>query len=193
MHPVFIDTSFVIPNAPVLLEPFDNTSGMEINPSVLWEPDENADEYRLVVAEENEFGKIIFNKDGILEPSKTIHGLKENTKYFWKVLSINSGCHSEWSDTWEFATTEASGIETQVIPALEFSIYPNPTNSLLTIETGIADINEIEITTQNGQLIYSSTIVGTTHQLDLSSFDSGVYFITIRSNDFVTTRKIIKL
>jgi hypothetical protein len=34
---------------------------------------------------------------------------------------------------------------------------------------------------------------GTTQQLDLSSFQSGVYFITIRSKDFVTTRKIIKL
>ena len=34
---------------------------------------------------------------------------------------------------------------------------------------------------------------GTTHQLDLSSFRSGVYFLTIRSRGFVTTRKMIKL
>ena len=34
---------------------------------------------------------------------------------------------------------------------------------------------------------------GPTHQLDLSSFQKGVYFITIRSNDFVRTRKIIKI
>ena len=31
------------------------------------------------------------------------------------------------------------------------------------------------------------------YQLDLSSFRKGVYFITIRSKDFVTTRKIVKL
>ncbi len=31
-----------------------------------------------------------------------------------------------------------------------------------------------------------------THKLDLSLFPKGVYFITIRSKDFVTTRKIIK-
>jgi len=34
---------------------------------------------------------------------------------------------------------------------------------------------------------------GTVHQIDLSSFKKGVYFITIRSKEYVTTEKIIKL
>jgi hypothetical protein len=34
---------------------------------------------------------------------------------------------------------------------------------------------------------------GTSHQLDLSSLQKGVYLISIRSKDFVTTRKVIKL
>jgi hypothetical protein len=34
---------------------------------------------------------------------------------------------------------------------------------------------------------------GPSHHLDLSSFQKGVYLITIRSKDFVTKRKIIKL
>ena len=72
-------------------------------------------------------------------------------------------------------------------------IYPNPTNYLLNIETEKPNSYSIEIKSTNGQLIYSSTIVGTTHQLDLSYFQKGVYFITIRSKDFITTRKIIKL
>jgi hypothetical protein len=45
----------------------------------------------------------------------------------------------------------------------------------------------------NGQLIYSTKMKGTTLQIDLSPFQKGVYFITIRSEDFVTTRKVIKL
>ena len=51
----------------------------------------------------------------------------------------------------------------------------------------------IEITSLNGQLFYSTKMEGTIHHLDLSSCQKGVYFITIRSNDFVTTEKIIKL
>ena len=72
-------------------------------------------------------------------------------------------------------------------------IYPNPINSFLTIETGIRDLFDINITSINGQLIYSQNMEGTTHHLDLSSFQKGVYLITIRSKDFVTTRKIIKM
>ena len=73
------------------------------------------------------------------------------------------------------------------------SVYPNPTYKLLTIETGQPVSQTIELTSLNGQLINSTRMEGTTLQLDLSSFEKGVYFITIRSKDFVTTRKIIKL
>lgn len=72
-------------------------------------------------------------------------------------------------------------------------IYPNPTNSILNLETEKSDLYSIEITSAKGQLIYTGKMEGTTHQLDLSSFRKGVYFITIRSKNFLTTRKVIKL
>jgi predicted GH43/DUF377 family glycosyl hydrolase len=72
-------------------------------------------------------------------------------------------------------------------------IYPNPTNSFLIIESGYPNISEIEIISLNGQLIYTKELERTTLQIDLSSFQKGVYIITIMSKDFVTTRKIIKL
>jgi len=74
-----------------------------------------------------------------------------------------------------------------------FKIYPNPTNGKLDITASISEYYDIEITSLNGQQIISKEMKGTTHQLDLSSFQKGVYLITIRSKDFVTTRKIIKL
>ena len=73
------------------------------------------------------------------------------------------------------------------------SVYPNPTNNLITIETVISDLYNIDITSLNGQLILSKEMEGTSHQFDLSSFREGVYFITIMSKNFVTTRKIVKL
>ncbi len=72
-------------------------------------------------------------------------------------------------------------------------IYPNPTYTLLTIETEQPDQYSIEITSLNGQQIFTGEMQGTSHQIDLSSFSKGAYFITIRSKDFVTTRKVIKL
>jgi hypothetical protein len=72
-------------------------------------------------------------------------------------------------------------------------IYPNPIVDLLTIKTDFPESHFIEITSLNGQLMLSREVEGTSYQIDLSAFLKGVYFITIRSKDFVATRKIIKL
>lgn len=84
---------------------------------------------------------------------------------------------------------ESSEWRKQVVKA----IYPNPMNNLLTVETEKPDHYSFEVKSLNGQLLFSKEMEGTTHQFDLSSFQNGIYFITIRSRDFVTTRKIIKL
>lgn len=72
-------------------------------------------------------------------------------------------------------------------------IFPNPTNNLITIQGGLQGKKVIEINSMNGQLIYREDMEGKSCKIDLSSFCKGVYFITIRSKEFVTTRKIIKL
>jgi len=72
-------------------------------------------------------------------------------------------------------------------------IYPNPADDLITIETGQSGPLWIEITSLNGQQVFGEKRMGEIQLIDLSSFQKGVYFITIRSKDFVTTRKIIKL
>ena len=55
------------------------------------------------------------------------------------------------------------------------------------------DDHTIEIHSLNGQLIYSTRMEVSSHQIDLSSFQKGVYFITVSSTDYVITEKIIKL
>ena len=85
------------------------------------------------------------------------------------------------------------GVGIEYYRAEHIKIYPNPTNTQLNIETGISDLYNIEITSLNGQLMLSKEMEGTSHHIDLSAFQRGIYFITIRSKDFVTTEKIIKL
>lgn len=72
-------------------------------------------------------------------------------------------------------------------------VYPIPACDYIIIQTPISEEFTINITSLNGKLRYSDKIEGPTHQIDLSSFQKGVYIITIRSKDFVTTKKIIKL
>ena len=87
----------------------------------------------------------------------------------------------------------AVGKDHLVYESKDLNIYPNPANTHITIETGVSELYTIRITSLNGQQIFSKEMEGPTHQLDLSSFQKGIYFITIRSKDFVTTRKIIKM
>lgn len=75
----------------------------------------------------------------------------------------------------------------------EIQIYPNPTGGLLTIETAEPDLYRIEIISMSGQTVLSRDIEGQTLQIDLTIFQKGMYFLKIRSEEFMLTRKIIKL
>jgi hypothetical protein len=71
--------------------------------------------------------------------------------------------------------------------------YPNPANQSINIETPESIPFAIEISSLTGQLIHRKELDASTSQIDISSFRTGIYFITISSKDFVTSRKIIKL
>ena len=71
-------------------------------------------------------------------------------------------------------------------------LYPNPVHGELNIT--LTDIDsDITFYSESGQKILELNDIKSNFTFDLSSFPKGVFFITIRSKDFVTTRKIIKL
>ncbi|MHA2404085.1 MAG: T9SS type A sorting domain-containing protein, partial [Candidatus Kariarchaeaceae archaeon] len=74
----------------------------------------------------------------------------------------------------------------------DLSIYPNPLSNLLTIEIKFQGPHIIELYSLSGQLVYTRRTNEPIHQIDLSSFEKGLYIITIRSRDFMWTEKIIK-
>lgn len=70
-------------------------------------------------------------------------------------------------------------------------IYPNPTTSIINIrdEQHQLQNSTIEIKNYFGQTIYSAPF---TSQIDLQSFSSGMYFLTLEVKDSKRTVKIIK-
>ena len=70
---------------------------------------------------------------------------------------------------WSELTTSMS----DNLPDLNYTVYPNPTQSILTFEMGIIGQFSIEITSLNGQLLYTDRIEGPTHHIDLFSFEKG--------------------
>ena len=72
-------------------------------------------------------------------------------------------------------------------------IYPNPASDYLTIETDNPKTHTIKIHSLNGQLLYRTKGEVPTFDIDLSSFQKGLYFITVRSRDKERMEKIIIL
>ena len=72
-------------------------------------------------------------------------------------------------------------------------LFPNPVINFMTLKTNQGGSHNLEIITLNGKTVYNDIMQGNDMQIDMSSFSKGIYFITIRSKDFVKTEKIIKL
>lgn len=72
-------------------------------------------------------------------------------------------------------------------------IYPNPTTGPLTVHVSGLEPYSITINSLNGHILHcTDTAVGDS-EIDLSSFQRGVYYLTLRSGKYVRTEKIIKL
>jgi hypothetical protein len=68
------------------------------------------------------------------------------------------------------------------------SIYPNPTTAFIQVESPI-NIDFIEIYGADGKLMQ---IVENANQIDLSTYEKGLYLLKIQTDQGIRTKKIIK-
>jgi hypothetical protein len=71
------------------------------------------------------------------------------------------------------------------------SIYPNPVGNLLTIDSDTI-IKEIKILNVLGTVIYNSKQKSNKVIINLESYTSGVYLVTVYDDLGGTTKKIVK-
>jgi hypothetical protein len=80
--------------------------------------------------------------------------------------------------------------------AVNMSIYPNPTTGKLTLTiSGVNENVKLYIVTTNGQVIYADEFYaiynGTSHQIDMSAFPKGIYFIKLANDNTVNVKKVV--
>ena len=72
-----------------------------------------------------------------------------------------------------------------------FSVYPNPVSSTITLQSNFdLENEEVKIVTVLGETVLTQKINNTT--IDVSELNNGIYFIQIRANKYLFTKKIIK-
>ncbi|HNP47993.1 MAG TPA: M43 family zinc metalloprotease [Bacteroidia bacterium] len=79
----------------------------------------------------------------------------------------------------------------------QFSLYPNPTEGLLTLDmTGTRDLGssiDLAIVDALGEIVYTRKIenpVGMLHQIEMNNFNSGIYFVNLSNAQFKKTVRV---
>ena len=91
--------------------------------------------------------------------------------------------------------TTATGINSIAYDNKNINIYPNPTNSLISIKsTTLAKIENVLISDLLGKTVLEMKINNTEfiNSIDISKLSSGQYFIKIKTSDGFVNKKIIK-
>ncbi len=92
--------------------------------------------------------------------------------------------------------TDEVNIENLYDPTQDIKIYPNPANQQLKVYFGeVTERVELTLTSMTGQKVMPSVMVDTweesTHTIYLNHIGSGIYFITLRTENSLITRKVI--
>uniref|UniRef100_UPI004049D969 T9SS type A sorting domain-containing protein n=2 Tax=Flavobacterium sp. TaxID=239 RepID=UPI004049D969 len=77
--------------------------------------------------------------------------------------------------------------------ATNFEIYPNPATDVINVNAGNLLINAVQITDLNGRIIKNiTTETLTSVQVDIQDLNSGLYMMSVFTNEGVGTSKIVK-
>ncbi len=204
------------PTIPELISPLNESIDQPTTLTLLWEFLDNADKYHLQVAVDSHFTQIIFEDSTIVENSKQLENLANNTIHYWRVRAMNAGGTSDWSETWNFNTIIVSVNDIADLPkeyALEQN-YPNPFNPITIIRYQLPTNSRVTLKIYNvlGQEVktladeiqeagYKSIEWNSTNNFG-STVASGMYFYRLQTHDpspdksgsghrFVETKKLV--
>lgn len=76
----------------------------------------------------------------------------------------------------------------------KYSIYPIPANEFISIESRDVFIqnSEIEFFDMQGKILIKQVLKNTLTRIDISKFERGIYYLTIKNSNYISTKKIIK-
>jgi chitinase len=125
------ESTLTIPDAPVLLQPLNNSVNVSVSPVLTWNPSPGADSYAVQVSATPSFSVLLVNRTGIQSTSLTVSGLLSSTTYYWHIKAMNTAGSSEWSEIRAFTTLPA--VSATIISS--FTAAPQKRSILLTWQT----------------------------------------------------------
>ena len=133
----------------------------------------------------------------IYMPEYEFEGMKPIAQYRFKERACWSTTNEviEWSDDTEISLFDTKRKATNEVADAEqdISMIPNPTTNQ-TLLRWDADIDRIEVISENGQRVRTFNVAGLQQKIvDMSTMPAGVYFVRfLVDNSVVATQKLIK-
>lgn len=110
---------------------------------------------------------------------------------------IDPCASTTWGETEDYSVniqaSSSSEISESTLNAI--SVYPNPTNGILTINLAHvqADVQSVELRDVTGRIIASTQPINGNVVFDLSNETAGIYFVTVKTTSGTVTRKIVRM
>ena len=115
-------------------------------------------------------------------------GLTDGTDYdFYIISNCALGERSPWAGPFNF-TTFITGVDENTANNA-VTIFPNPNNGIFTLNVNANDVT-VNVMNIQGQVILTKNNVNTNEQIDLSNNAKGIYFVTVTSQNGVSTHKV---
>ncbi len=92
-------------NAPKLIYPNNNSSGISLTPKFEWNLVPNAKVYELIVSGKQDFSSTVFTADSLKDTILISPTLQADQTFYWKVRAKSDYSISDWSEIWSFKTT----------------------------------------------------------------------------------------
>jgi len=100
---VAVESGAPLPPLPLL--PAGGATVYTLSPTLRWQADMEAESFRIQVALDYQFTKILIDENSIPDPYYLAQELERSTAYFWRVSARNSsGISSDWSPFLQFRT-----------------------------------------------------------------------------------------
>ncbi|HOI88246.1 MAG TPA: T9SS type A sorting domain-containing protein, partial [Lentimicrobium sp.] len=186
---------------PTLKTPANNSTNVQLTPSLTWGKISGVKTYELELASNSAFtGARHYNisatggaGDELFKVP--IHVLDSASTYFWRVKAISSRDSSAWSDTFNFRCV-ALGVEDPADLLGKANIFPSPAAGEVNIQMkstvyGNAEVSVYDLLGKTRIERQVQITAGQIRNFDLENLPDGIYMINIKHEGVSATSKLI--
>ena len=166
------------PSTPLLMQPIDGATNVDVFTAFEWEAVDFEDQYTLeIAAPTGAFDdNILFSLNNTITTFELTTPLDPGA-YRWRITATNY-CRTSVSETYSFATEGVDAVDGLAIEGLK--IFPNPVKSALYVQFNTAQNTSMPIELWNafGQMVHAQKITANAH-IDVNALAAGVYYLKL--------------